>query len=151
MTTLSRNLLVIALPVAQAETMRRLGYASSNFISLAGPERLNIINNGGYPADHPETRNLMNRFSADGGATHTHYLGKLSLTDAWWARIQARIPFLPASLRYARWYLGEDQVWTLVATNVAALQAHLGSTEIGPYDALQIVGLRSFPPGGNPR
>lgn len=141
MSTNYKHILYLGFPTAQIELARRVGYACSEFVDLTGPERINIIQNGGYPLDHPETLNFtFARYSANGGASLWGTVGAVQMNDAWWARAQSVLVGFPASVRYARWQLTPEETWTLRETDVPALQPYL-QTELSQVDAIALAGL----------
>jgi hypothetical protein len=158
---------IFALPYSAAnlETMQRLGIACCEELQqISGPIRLSIAD-GSMPIaqvlayDTPglsvQSKSFQSVYQAGNSGTADFYLGGTSFTDSWWSRLQARLTFLPAQRKYARWTLNYDvepdpdkQVFLLRATNVAALNPYL-QTAITEQEALVAAGLKPFRGNGS--
>lgn len=139
--TLFIHHLVWGLPfnASNLEIQRRLGVAVfSTRKPYTNAQRLAIADgSAGYGSgpgqidpDDPELENFQIVYSTSAdGSTPNYYVGAGAFTDTHWTRIQSRIAFLPASLRYARLMTEDGNTFTLRATNVNALEQYIGTEQ----------------------
>lgn len=147
----------LSFTAANLETQRRLGVAVfSNRKPYTNSQRLAIADGsatyGPGPAQidplDPELQNFQSVYSLQAdGSTQDYYIGAASLTDTQWTRIQSRIAFLPASLRYARSMTDDGNVFTLRATNVNALDQYIGTEQEESF-LIASAGLTRYYDGG---
>jgi hypothetical protein len=138
--------LVWALPITPANrtTIQRLGVAIYSQ-GYTNAQRLQILNGTlAFDPQDPEALNWQTEYSAsDDGSTADYYVGSGSLNATEWARIQARIPFAPSGLKYARLAMNGLDQFELAETNVGALQQFVGSA-LTEADLIAASGLKPF-------
>jgi hypothetical protein len=144
------NAIIFGFPYSAAniDKMKRAGCAFY-MEGLTGAQRLAILNGTAPIPNSPEAGNFQTVFSTSNPpSTRDWLIGCAQMNPAHWARLQAFIGTLPAGLRYLRASIDANgRTFTILETNVPALQDEIGRRFGRPIGLLQKMGLRPYRAG----